>query len=245
MKETMRGGKNQTLKAVLGLRDLILEGDFEPGERLSEVNLSERFGISRTPLRSALQKLEKEGLVEQIPTGGYAVRGFTHGEVVDSIELRGVLEGTAARLAAERGVAPAKMRAIEKTLAALDEAVGSGADELKFEQYVELNAQFHLQLSELAGSEVIARELARVTQLPFASPSAFLEHQEAMRVFRQSLTLGQAHHRGIVEAIANRQGVRAEFLAREHASLAHKNLEIATNAETGKIRMPALALVGL
>jgi GntR family transcriptional regulator, vanillate catabolism transcriptional regulator len=245
MKEAAKGGQTQTLKAVLGLRDLVLGGSFEPGERLSEVVLSERLGISRTPLRSALQRLEQEGLVELIPTGGYAVRSFSHADVVDSIELRGVLEGTAARLAAERGVSAAKMRDVEQILHALDLAIGKGSDDLIFEQYVDLNAQFHLQISELSGSAVIAREIARVTQLPFASPSAFLEHQATLPVFRQSLVIGQSHHRGIVLAIANRQGTRAETLAREHASLAHQNLERATRSDRGPVRMPALALVAI
>jgi GntR family transcriptional regulator, vanillate catabolism transcriptional regulator len=244
MKE-LRGGQTQTLKAVLGLRDLLLDGSFAPGERLSEVALADRLGISRTPLRTALQRLEQEGLVEMIPTGGYAVRSFSHADVVDSIELRGVLEGTAARLAAERGVAAHRLRAIEETLTALDAAVGTGADDLMFDRYVELNARFHQQLSELSGSSVVAGEVARMTGLPFASPSAFLEQQAALPTFRQSLVIGQLHHRDIVTAIANRQGARAEALAREHATLALKNLEIATRPGGAPVRLPALALVAI
>ncbi len=106
--EQERAPKQQTAKALLGLRDLILTGEVEPGERLSEVALSERLSVSRTPLRAALQKLEQEGLVALIPSGGYAVRSFSRQEVIDAIELRGVLEGAAARLAAERGATPAR-----------------------------------------------------------------------------------------------------------------------------------------
>jgi GntR family transcriptional regulator of vanillate catabolism len=244
MKEA-RGGQTLTLKAVLGLRDLLLDGSYAPGERLSEVALAERLGISRTPLRTALQRLEQEGLVELIPTGGYAVRSFSHEDVVDSIELRGVLEGTAARLAAERGVPAQRIRAIEDTLAELDKALGPGPDDLIFDRYVELNAKFHVQLSELSGSGVVAREVARITGLPFASPSAFLEQQAALPTFRQSLVMGQSHHRGIVEAIARRQGSKAEALAREHASLALRNLEIATKHGGTLVRLPALALVAI
>jgi GntR family transcriptional regulator, vanillate catabolism transcriptional regulator len=243
MKSNSRGGNSQTLKAVLGIRDLILGGQFEPGERLLEVMLSEKLGLSRTPLRTALQRLEQEGLVELIPTGGYAVRGFRYAELADAIILRGVLEGTAARLAAERGVNPIAMRKIEETLNELDLVLGNTPDELEFERYVELNAQFHLQLAQLPASDVIAREIARVTALPFASPSAFLEQQEAQTAFRQSLVIGQMHHRSIVEAIAARQGARAESLAREHALLAHHNLETVMKAAPGAIKMPALALV--
>ena len=243
MKDTMRAGGGQTLKAVLGLRELIVGGGFAPGERLSEVVLSQRLGISRTPLRAALQRLEQEGLVELIPTGGYAVRGFSHADVTDSIELRGVLEGTAARLAAERGVDATRMRMIEETLDALDVAVGRGPDDLVFDRYVDLNARFHQQLSELCGSHVVTREVSRMTQLPFASPSAFLEHRSMQPAFRQSLVIGQSHHRAIIDAIARRQGARAEAIAREHASLAKSNLEMAIRSGTLPISMPALALV--
>ena len=95
---------SQTLRAALGVRDLLYSGIFRPGERLSEISLSERLGLSRTPIRAALARLEQEGLVELIPSGGYAVRTFSEADIIDAIELRGVLEGTAARLAAERGV---------------------------------------------------------------------------------------------------------------------------------------------
>ena len=90
---------SQTLAALLRLRDLILEGGLAPGERLSELAVVERLGVSRTPVRAALARLEHEGLVEALPGGGYAVREFSRADVNDAIEIRGVLEGLAARLA--------------------------------------------------------------------------------------------------------------------------------------------------
>src|SRR3954447_11379992 len=104
---TMRNqtyGTSQTMRALLRLRELLLSGEFEPGTRMSELPLVERLGVSRTPLRLALAKLEHEGLLELIPGGGYVVREFTRANIDDAIELRGVLEGTAVRFAAERGV---------------------------------------------------------------------------------------------------------------------------------------------
>ena len=94
---------SQTVTALLELRELILGGELSPGQRLSELAVVERLGVSRTPVRAALARLQEEGLVEAIPSGGYAVRAFSEQEVNEAIELRGVLEGLAARLAAEKG----------------------------------------------------------------------------------------------------------------------------------------------
>ena len=96
------GAQSQTVKATLGLRELVLDGEFSPGERVPEIGLAKRLGVSRTPLRLALSTLAHEGLLEPLPGGGFVVRAFTLRDVTDAIELRGVLEGTAARLAAER-----------------------------------------------------------------------------------------------------------------------------------------------
>lgn len=236
--------KSQSLKAILGVRDLVLESDFEPGERLSEVAVAERLGISRTPLRAALARLEQEGLLERIPSGGYAVRSFTIDEVFDAIELRGVLEGTAARLAAERGAVPTRLRQIKQLLADLDVALTDDPAKMDFDRYVELNAEFHAVLAGLSGSETMRREIERVTQLPFASPSAFLEQQEDVPAFRKSLVGGQQQHRAIIAAIENREGTRAEALAREHARLARQNLEFVIDQDRSLMRrVPGLRLV--
>ena len=81
---------SQSLDALLKLRDLILNGGLAPGERVSELPMVERLGVSRTPVRLALVKLEHEGLLEALPSGGYMVKAFGYDEIVDAIELRGV-----------------------------------------------------------------------------------------------------------------------------------------------------------
>ena len=244
MAEAQRRQQPQSLKALLGVRDLVFGGQARPGERLSEIGIAEKLGISRTPIRAALARLEQEGLLELIPSGGYAVRSFTRDEVIDAIELRGVLEGTAARLAAERGVQPAKLRAINDLLRGLDETMADHPEEMAFDRYVELNAQFHEALAGLAGSETIRREIERVTQLPFASPSAFLDKQADVPAFRRSLVIGQSQHRAIVNAIELREGGRAEALAREHGRLARQNLEYVIEHDRSLMRrVPGLALV--
>ena len=94
---------SQSMRALLRLRELLLAGEFEAGSRMSELPLVERLGVSRTPLRLALATLEHEGLLELAPGGGYAVRSFTRKDIDHAIELRGVLEGTAARFASVSG----------------------------------------------------------------------------------------------------------------------------------------------
>src|SRR5215472_13995662 len=93
---------SQSGRAMLELRKSLLRGEFHPGERLSELPLVARLGVSRTPIRLALERLAHEGLLEASRSGGFIVREFTVDAVWDAIEVRGVLEGTAARLAAER-----------------------------------------------------------------------------------------------------------------------------------------------
>ena len=95
---------SQLDRALLGLRSLVLSGDFAGGQRLPEVAMAKQLGISRTPLRQAMDRLVAEGLLERIETGGCCVATFSKEDIADAIEIRGVIEGTAARLAAERGV---------------------------------------------------------------------------------------------------------------------------------------------
>lgn len=234
---------SQSSRALMGVRELIISGSVTAGTRLHEVALSTRLGISRTPLRAALARLAEEGLVEALPSGGYAVRGFTRDDVIDAIELRGVLEGTAARLAAERGVAADRLTQLGTLLGELDAALGSSEQAMQFERYVDLNATFHEILWGLA-SPTIRREIERATSLPFASPSAFLDKQADVPAFRRSLYDAQSQHRAIVDAIGRREGARAEAIAREHARLARRNLEFVLDEDRSLIgRVPALALV--
>ena len=84
---------SQTVRAQLALRELIVSGGLRPGERISELQAVEVTGVSRTPVRMALVRLEEEGLLEAIPSGGFMVKAFSERDILDSIELRGTLEG--------------------------------------------------------------------------------------------------------------------------------------------------------
>ena len=235
---------SQTLAALLRLRELILEGGLAPGERLSELAVVERLGVSRTPVRAALARLEHEGLVEALPGGGYAVREFSRADVNDAIEIRGVLEGLAARLAAERGHAPAKVQRLKDILAGIDALVARpDISEDEFSSYVELNEAFHAAVVEMAGSPALTEQLARSYALPFASPSGFVLAQSSQPEARVILILAQEHHRAVVESIEAREGARAEALMREHARLARRNLHLAMRHEDGLNQVRGGALI--
>jgi GntR family transcriptional regulator of vanillate catabolism len=220
-----RGDSAQTVKATLALRQLLFDGEILPGERLVELSLVERIGVSRTPLRLALTTLEHEGLVASLPGGGFTVREFTLAEIDDAIEVRGVLEGTAARFAAERLEADDELDDLRDTLALLDEVVRDESPET-IVSYVELNETFHAQLVVLAKSELVSRTIARALALPFASPGALVPSLAQLPEWRESLLVAQHQHRSLLEAISARHGTRAEQIAREHARLSRRNLDL-------------------
>jgi len=238
------GNKTHATRTVIELRKKILAGDLPGGTRLFEVPLAEELEISRTPLRDAMSRLAEEGLLERAKSGGFVVRQFTFSDVIDAIELRGVMEGTAARLAAERGVKPEAMTRIQGVLKDLDECFGKAPGEVDFEAYSELNARFHSELAGLAGSKIITHEVERAARLPFASPSAFTPDRADIEAFRRSLNIAHVQHRAIVEAIAAREGTRAEALAREHARIARRNMEYVLLEDRSLMeRVPGHALV--
>ena len=144
---------SQVEKAIIGLRGMIMSGDFAAGTRLPEVALSERLGISRTPLRQAMDRLVAEGLLERMTSGGCRVASFNLDDINDAIELRGVVEGTAARLAAERSADPDLMAEAEAVLDNIDTALRD-PERIDFDAYVRLNARFHVILSGLSGSDM-------------------------------------------------------------------------------------------
>ena len=216
---------SQTTKATLGLRELVLEGELSPGERVPEVGLAERLGVSRTPLRIALATLAHEGLLEPLGGGGFVVRSFGRADIDDAIELRGVLEGTAARFAAERLESTEELAPLEEASAELDEVVADPAAEAVV-RYVELNEAFHRGLVELAKSASVARAVANVLVLPFASPNALLSSHALLPRSREILVVAQHQHRAMIEAIRDGHGTRAEEIAREHARLARLNLDL-------------------
>jgi GntR family transcriptional regulator of vanillate catabolism len=220
-------GISQIDRAVLTIREMLLRGDFTPGERISELPLAARLqaanvSVSRTPLRLALDRLANEGLLRPWPTGGFVVCEFTLADVWDAIETRGALEGMAARLAAERLRDESELETLRRLYAQLEELVPLHVR--SFPQYLERNQAFHSEIWRLARSPMLMRAIEQVIKLPFAAPSALVfGHAESEHSARLSI-VAQEHHRALVEAIANGEGARAESLAREHSRVARQNL---------------------
>lgn len=234
---------NHTSRAVYELRQRIISGELSGGTRLREVAVADELAISRTPVREAMARLAEEGLLERAGSGGFVVRAFTVRDAVDAIELRGILEGTAARRAAEEGADPAKLAGIRRTVSLLDGCFSGGGLPVDFERYAELNGLFHAQLAGLCESQIIRRELERVKSLPFASPSAFVMGGAGGTAVHASLVVAQQQHHALVEAIAAREGTRAEMIAREHARTARANLVASPMKAEGGVALPGGSLI--
>jgi GntR family transcriptional regulator of vanillate catabolism len=232
---------SQKGRALLLLREMILRGDFQPGERLSELSLVARLSISRTPIRLALERLAHEGLLEPSASGGFIARAFTIEEVWDAIEVRGVLEGTAARLAAERLVDVPEAERLRDYHNQMLTIKDLNLETLS--RFLELNDAFHAELMRLAKSPMLAWTLERVTSLPFGAPGSLVFTHSQLPGAVGMLKIGQDHHGALVEAIESRQGTRAESIAREHARLSRRTIEMALRDVHVRRRMPWGALL--
>jgi len=236
---------SQTGRALVALRELLLKGDYRPGERLSELALVEKLGVSRTPIRLAFDRLAHEGLVEPSPSGGFVVCEFTIADIWDAIEMRGVLEGTAARLAAERLTDPLRLIRIHGLQAQMDALVQTFRHNMigSFGMYMNLNEEFHSELVRLSASPMLKRTMAHLTALPFAAPSAMVFARSKLPGAADLLTLGQEHHHALLEAIEKHQGSRAESLAREHVQISRRNLESVLGDEAFLQCVPGASLI--
>lgn len=238
--------ESQTGRAALVLREMLLDGHFQPGERIREVPLAAELGVSRIPLRLVLERLAHEGLLVVRPTRGFVVQHFTAADIYEAIELRGLLEGMAARLAAERWEDPeeaARLQAINQELVLLVRRRKLTLEYL--EQYMDLNAKFHAEILRLSQCKMLHRAMEHVCSLPFASPSAFVSRQYTAPESWELFHIAIDQHVGIVDAIENREAARAETLSREHARVARRNLESALkNGEIGKF-VPGMKLIKL
>lgn len=244
-----RGGNaefiSQTGRTLLNVREMLLRGDFQPGERISELPMVARLGVSRTPIRLALDRLANEGLLEASPSGGFVVRSFALSDIWDAIEMRGVLEGTAARLAAERLTHDRELTEIRRSMHEMDAYLGPAPNIDSFARYLDLNDAFHAAVVNLAKSPMLRRTLDQVMLLPFAQPSAVVFARSKLPGAPEMFAIGQEHHRVILDAIGHRQGARAEAAAREHSGLSRRILESALKDRDILSCVPGSSLIRL
>jgi DNA-binding GntR family transcriptional regulator len=153
-------------RVVAELRQAILSGQLKPGERLIEERLAEGLGVSRNPVREAIRALASEGLVEVTARRGASVLKLTEQEARETIEVRALLEGHNARLAA-RHRDKETIRRVEKVLSRGTRAVAAG----RFDQLMELNQEFHRELYAAGRNTVlgdIVQKLRERTAMLFA-----------------------------------------------------------------------------
>jgi DNA-binding GntR family transcriptional regulator len=186
------------------VRNMILAGKLGPGTRLRQVDLSSRMGISRTPLREALMKLEQEGLITVLPRGGLRVLELDAAGAVELYELREVLDGLAARLAAQR-IDRAGLRALRGHLRGMQAAVPRRNAHSWFLNH----AAFHEQIFRSSGN---GRALALVSQVRL-SIQRF--HQLLLKTPNR-LEVALQEHLEIFRAIEGGRAEAAESAARRH-----------------------------
>jgi len=185
----------------------IRSGALLPGARLRETELAERFGISRTPVREAIRLLEADGLVAHIPRQGATIRLLDYTEVMELYEMRAVLEGTAARLAAR---AASDMELDELT--ALNAEMASAKDTATA---YELNRQFHMTLLDAAKNRYLVKSVNALQKtLLILGPTTLIES------IRAQDAVGE--HDAILKALRDRDGLRAEAAMRAHIEAAHR-----------------------
>ncbi|MFZ5642753.1 MAG: GntR family transcriptional regulator [Bacillota bacterium] len=194
------------------LREAIIQGRLKPGERLMEMQLADEMGVSRTPVREAIRKLELEGFVVMIPRKGAYVSGISVKDIVDVFEVRAALEALAAGLAAER-ITDEELEDLERSLFQISEL----SDKADIDAIVETDTNFHELIYRACRNE---RLVSIITHL-----------KEQIQRFRTT-SLSQpgrskdalGEHRAIVEAISDRNVEMAQNLAREHIENAEQSL---------------------
>ena len=230
--------QSQTVKAILGLRGMILKGVLQPGSRVREQFLVDELGVSRTPARAAIVHVCKQGLIDAQPLGGYTVTRFSEDDVFDAIQLRGTLEGLSARRAAERGVSAKLLQEMRTCLDELDVIVEALHDDFDPTNYDQCNERFHELLRRTAESPMIERSIDHVIELPFAASGAFVNILGTQKkIARDILLVSQDQHRGIVDAIERREGSRAEALTIEHSRSSWKYLQLTLNSDKSILQL--------
>jgi DNA-binding GntR family transcriptional regulator len=186
------------------LRRSILHGKLKAGQRLIEEQLAHQIGISRTPVREAFHKLEKDDLVTRLPKGGFAVREFTKADVEEIFGIRCALESYAAYLATIHMTSD-KISALEKKLEELQKAL-EGGDTNKV---VQLNTEFHNLLYKACKSKKLADMINTYTDY-------FYRYRAAFPINEDNFKYTVEDHKGMLEAMKKKNPRLVERLVRTH-----------------------------
>jgi len=234
----------QLARATVSVREMILRGRLKPGQRLTEIMLAELLGMSRTPVRQALPVLAREGLLVESGGRGYLVRTFTRSDILDAIDLRGVLEGFAVRRIAERGATPVLLQQLRSCLEEGDGIFRKrhlvDSDEAA---YGAMNSRFHALLLAAAHSPIIAGALASNDCIPFASAGAIAFDGTDLQAMFDALYFAHMQHHAIYDALESGQSVRAELLMCEHVNTVKSSINMLQMQENADAPAGALRLI--
>lgn len=209
-------------EAANALRKLIVEARIKPGERLFQEKLAEMLGISRTPIREALQLLEREGLVRSLGRQGVVVTQLSSKDVEETYDVREVLDGLAARLAADR-ISDTELVDLRKSL----DRMAACAEKGDRRRWLEANQLFHDIIVQVAQNERLIQALAAVrTSLDLFSPFVWSQ--------RDRRDLSNREHLKIYDALISRNAQEAEKLARAHAQMIKQAVLLALKAEPAR-----------
>lgn len=217
---------SQIQRVIRELRRQILAGELAPGERLVELQRAAALDVSRTPLRIAFGELEKEGLLERLPTRGFRVRSFSIDEVAKAVDVRGALEGLAARSLAEAGP---DARTLELMQACVDEgrallrAAAEAGEPIDAARWIAMNTRFHGALVAAANNPALTSALNVVSRLPMAGAGSLGLSGSIPALEFAFIQRAQYDHEDVVRALRNREGARAEALMQEHAHRSRDN----------------------
>jgi DNA-binding GntR family transcriptional regulator len=186
------------------IRQGVLSGEFARGQRLREEELAARVGVSRTPVREALRRLNAEGLVDFTPNRGAKVTAWSERELEDLYEARALLEGFGARLAAGRITAD-EIAELHATAEEMAEVAGPDAAD----RLTELNGRFHRAIVRASRNTQLDTLVRGVMDVP-------LIYRTFQRYSPERLRASQSHHRELVEAFRAGDGEWAEAVMRAH-----------------------------
>ncbi|MBA2528368.1 MAG: GntR family transcriptional regulator [Euzebyales bacterium] len=203
-------------RAYLEIRARVLAGDYPGGSRLREEELAKAVGVSRTPVREALRRLDAEGLVEFVPNRGAHVAAWSEDDLAEIFGLRTVLEGYGARLCA-RKVAASDLEELCALAEQMESLASRGVDG-HYDEMAVLNHRFHRLVIEAAGNKRLAGLLDSLVQFP-------LQHRTLRQYSDERLARSMAQHRELVQALATGDGEWAEAAMRAHVLGAQHSLE--------------------
>lgn len=192
------------------LRTAILEGNLKAGERLMEVQLAEQLGVSRTPIREAIRKLELEGLVVMLPRKGAYVANMSFKDLIDVLEIRASLEGLAASLASER-LRDEDIVELERVAKEFEKSVR----ETDIDEVLKKDVEFHEKIFLMANNKKLYHLITSLWEQVHRFRVTYVSNYEA------SLSLVDEHNR-ILEAIKSGDSELAKKYATEHIELAEQ-----------------------